>query len=534
MNLQEEFTVNINWDRDNFPKELVGALTDAGLGNDSHGLEQLRNAQPENPHVQDFYNTAFSTFGAEPCWFIVRDTTVSRCSRPLSRGADGAGRGKGCEISRRRFWRVGSCWQETGKLLGGVSLMLLLGIGLSWAGGPPNPTPSDSMGNTAGGTNSLFNNTSVNNTAFGESALASNNTGGYNTSLGAFALSFNTMGNYNTALGNAALASNSTGNGNTASGFGALSLNMGNYNTGSGFQALVNNSGGDYNTASGVQALLSNTSGRANTASGAYALYSNQTGDYNTVSGVQALYFNTGDGNTASGYLALFSNTGDYNTGSGVQALFSNTTGTENTAVGVNAGLSNTTGNHNTFIGTGADANAGTYTNGTALGFGAQLKASNSIVLGNSSISRIYANVTAITAISDRRRKKDIRALNTDLGLDFIEKLEPVSYRFNNGDETERYGFVAQDLEQALPASLHDTIQRSEPEHRLALIERQNDEDRTYRVSYGELFAPIVKSIQQQQQEIEAERQQIAALKAENDALRYSIAALKEQVTATR
>jgi hypothetical protein len=32
--------------------------------------------------------------------------------------------------------------------------------------------------------------------------------------------------------------------------------------------------------------------------------------------------------------------------------------------------------------------------------------------------------------------------------------LKPVSYHFNNGDETERYGFIAQDLEQALPASL--------------------------------------------------------------------------------
>ena len=45
-----------------------------------------------------------------------------------------------------------------------------------------------------------------------------------------------------------------------------------------------------------------------------------------------------------------------------------------------------------------------------------------------------------------------------------------------------------------------------------ALIERQNDKDRTYRISYGELLAPIVKSIQEQQQEIEAKRQQNADL----------------------
>ena len=202
-------------------------------------------------------------------------------------------------------------------------------------------------------------------------------------------------------------------------------------------------------------------------------------------------------------------------------------------------------GSGHTFIGYGADANAGSYTNGTALGYQAQLTASNSIVLGNGSISRIYANVTTITAISDRRRKKDIRALDTDLGLHLIEKLKPVSYRFNNGDETERYGFIAQELEQALPASLHDTIERSEPEHGLALIERQNDQDRTYRVSYGELTAPIVKAIQELQQEIMEERQQnadlrraledqAAAFKAENDTLRRSIATLRNQVAAAR
>jgi hypothetical protein len=73
--------------------------------------------------------------------------------------------------------------------------------------------------------------------------------------------------------------------------------------------------------------------------------------------------------------------------------------------------------------------------------------------------------------------------------------LKPVSCKFNNCDETERFGFIAQDIEQALPASLYDTIERSEPEHGLALIERQNDTDRTYRASDGELLAPLVKKI---------------------------------------
>jgi hypothetical protein len=374
---------------------------------------------------------------------------------------------------------------QTGKLLTSravgvtVSLVLLLGSGQSWAG-PPNPTPSDALGNTAGGTGALSITTGNLSTAFGYSALFYNTTGAFNTATGDFALNDNTTGTYNTA--------------------------------------------------SGYVALYSNVTGQSNTADGVAALLSNITGDENTASGDHALTGNTaGLGNTASGY----------------EALYYNTTGNGNTAVGYGAGLLNTIGNNNTFIGNDANPSAGSLTNGTALGYQAGLFASNSIVLGNGSISKIYASVSTITGISDRRRKKDIRALGSDLGLDFIEKLEPVSYRFNNGDETERYGFVAQDLEQALPASLHDTIEKSEPEHGLALIERQNDPDRTYRVSYGELIAPIVKAIQELQQEITEERQQnadlrralehqIAGLKAQNAALRHSITGQREQVTATR
>jgi hypothetical protein len=102
-------------------------------------------------------------------------------------------------------------------------------------------------------------------------------------------------------------------------------------------------------------------------------------------------------------------------------------------------------------------------------------------------------------------------------------------------------GFIAQDIEEALPAALHDTIEKSELQHGLALIERQNDQDRTYRVSYGELTAPMVKAIQQQQQEIEVMRHalaavehQVSALKAQNAALRHSITGQTEQVTTAR
>jgi hypothetical protein len=75
------------------------------------------------------------------------------------------------------------------------------------------------------------------------------------------------------------------------------------------------------------------------------------------------------------------------------------------------------------------------------------------------------------------------------------------------------------------------------------LIERQNDEQRTYCVAYGELTAPLVKAIQEQQREIavlKAENaalhlalaEQAAADKARNDALRQSLATLARRVDA--
>jgi hypothetical protein len=60
-----------------------------------------------------------------------------------------------------------------GGTVGIAGLVLLLGIGLSWAG-PPNPTPSDSNYNTAGGSFTLLNNLGSYNTGFGYDVLGSN------------------------------------------------------------------------------------------------------------------------------------------------------------------------------------------------------------------------------------------------------------------------------------------------------------------------------------------------------------------------
>ena len=57
---------------------------------------------------------------------------------------------------------------------------LTFNVSPSWGGGPPNPTPSDFYGNTAGGTSALLETTGSKNTAFGFYALTNNTTGNDN------------------------------------------------------------------------------------------------------------------------------------------------------------------------------------------------------------------------------------------------------------------------------------------------------------------------------------------------------------------
>jgi hypothetical protein len=363
------------------------------------------------------------------------------------------------------------------------------------------------------------------NVAIGYKALQGTTTpfssGGQNTAVGALALeSVSGSTGLLTAVGYEALQDDTSGTGNSAFGYQSMAvLTTGSYNTAVGYQALQNIAGGTGSTtAVGYQALQALTTGAGNSALGYWALKAATISSNNTAVGYEALETtSTGAGsNTAVGY----------------QALSAVTSGNDNTAIGYQAGNSITTGIENTAIGYGANTAAASI-NSTAIGYMASTTTSNVIQLGNSSVTKIYAYTTSITNSSDRRLKKDITA--SDLGLEFIEKLKPVSYRFNNGDETLRYGFIAQDIEQALPPDMEEMIENNTPSQ-LALVNRDYDEKRTYHVAYTELLSPIVKSIQQQEEEFTALKDAADDLAAANekqqaelDELRQKIMALEEE-----
>lgn len=82
---------------------------------------------------------------------------------------------------------------------------------------------------------------------------------------------------------------------------------------------------------------------------------------------------------------------------------------------------------------------------------------------------------------SDLREKKEIE--DSDLSLEFLNKLRPVSYRWKKGDNGKHYGFIAQEVIKTLDGKEFAVIRGNEKDH--------------YGIAYNELIAPMVKAIQE-------------------------------------
>jgi hypothetical protein len=140
--------------------------------------------------------------------------------------------------------------------------LALAAFALSPAAQAVDPPPDGGYlnGNTAEGTDALFNLTDgVFNTAIGYNALYTNN-GNYNTATGNAALSVNTTGYYNVADGSLALSYNSTGYANTADGNAALQQNVTGFNnTASGTYSLTLNHTGNNNIADRMRCLYNHS-----------------------------------------------------------------------------------------------------------------------------------------------------------------------------------------------------------------------------------------------------------------------------------
>ena len=391
------------------------------------------------------------------------------------------------------------------------------------------------------------------NTGIGYLALELNTTGTHNTATGVAALKVNTTGNYSTGIGYSALYSNTTGSDNTGVGGLALYSNTSGYdNIGIGLNALSSNTTGNYNIAIGLAmaagalpigtyntgdnnvgigqaALNSNTTGYDNIGVGHNALYHNSTGYYNLGMGNASLFTNTtGNHNTAVAIAALQLNTtGNDNTGTGYAALAANTTGNSNVGYGEQALAANTTGSNNTGLGYYAGNNLpNNVSNTTCVGsnVGWNTTGSNQVNIGNFSVTSISGQVP-FGNYSDKRIKDNIQ--QNVPGLAFISQLKPVTYNLNihkqyalamNGrqDTTADYpgkyaieaitqtGFLAQDVEAAAKAIGYD----------FSGVEAPKDGEGLYKLRYSDFVMPLVKGMQEQQQQIEVLTAQVKALEA--------------------
>jgi hypothetical protein len=328
----------------------------------------------------------------------------------------------------------------------------------------------------------------------------------YNTAVGPYSLTSLTTGSFNSAFGEEALTTNTTGQGNAAFGYQTLRSNQsGNYNSAFGYTSLNHSITGSNNSAFGYQALFYNT-GSENSAFGSWAL-NNSTSTYgNSAFGTSSLMANvTGNGNSAFGHQSLRLNTGSSNSAFGMTALFSNTIGYSNSSFGY-CSIYSTTGNNNTAVGDSAGSSLTTGSNNTIVGSNAQVPSatsSNQVRIGNTAVT--YAGIqVAWTITSDRRWKSNITG--SDLGLEFVSKLRPVSYtRKNDSKNRSEYGFIAQDIEEVLnEAGVKNAGMLTVDDHGM------------YELRYNDLLAPMVKAIQE--------------LKAENDALKNQVLTLRSTI----
>ena len=136
----------------------------------------------------------------------------------------------------------------------------------------------------------------------------------------------------------------------------------------------------------------------------------------------------------------------------------------------------------------------------------------NTFDIGSSSqrFKRLYATNGTIQT-SDRDQKNTI--VESDLGLDFVNKLKPVSFKWNEDDGKTHYGLIAQEVEETL-------LDIGKTASDLGALSKEDDSPMG--LSYSELISPLIKAVQD--------------LKKENDDLKTliknssSFAALKSSL----
>ena len=213
-----------------------------------------------------------------------------------------------------------------------------------------------------------------------------------------------------------------------------------------------------------------------------------------------------------------------------------NISGANNTAVGYYSLVNNTSGSNNTALGYGAEVSSVGLTNATVIGNGAIVNASDKVRIGDANVTVIEGAV-AFTP-SDKRFKSNIN--ENVSGLDFINRLRPVTYNFDTKkfdaflmknmpdsvrekrmkDNDYTYssnllhtGFIAQEVE----------VAAKECGFNFEGVYTPKNQNENYSVAYSQFVVPLVKAVQEQQDSIQKQQKLI-------DLDKSKISTLEEQV----
>jgi hypothetical protein len=130
----------------------------------------------------------------------------------------------------------------------------------------------------------------------------------------------------------------------------------------------------------------------------------------------------------------------------------------------------------------------------------------------------VVAGVNYPGSLSDSRVKKEVASLPTNLGLNFINKINPVEFKWDVQNDKDRdsytkkkvLGVIAQEFIEALEstgldAADYDIIQEDE-DHDLKNVDK---DDKILRVDYVQLVPALIKAVQQLSEEVETLKREI-------------------------
>jgi hypothetical protein len=348
--------------------------------------------------------------------------------------------------------------------------------------------------------------------AYGATALGAQSMGGD--------AGFTWNGAYSVAVGYLAAGGSSGAYCLTAVGLRAAYANTANYVTALGCDTLLHHQTGSSFVAVGAKAGLYDVTGTVSVMIGT-------TAGYNAVCSIG----NTFVGDSA-GYSGVFDATHSGNTFIGNRAGYGLPIGSQNTFVGQDAGNVGGEVDYCTFVGlsAGAMTPAGVSLS-TAIGFNAQVTGSGQLQLGDSNQAP-YA-FSALQVRSDVRDKADVR--DTSFGLDFILSLRPREYRLDLRDdyaesavplstdpewENRRRSWWSRPIKDGSKkrARFHQGLIYQEVAQVAPEWAGLNDQALAggldvKSIGYGELYAPLIKAIQELHAIATAQAAEIADLK---------------------